>query len=88
MRHICRFNLGIVADFYLRRNRGGDGILVPGYATLAQLVEHLIRNEEVAGSIPAGGSIQYVSTIFGRNILDTTAPPRVNRVFCEAKAVH
>lgn len=27
------------------------------YATLAQLVEHLIRNEEVAGSIPAGGSI-------------------------------
>lgn len=26
------------------------------YATLAQLVEHLIRNEEVAGSIPAGGS--------------------------------
>ena len=26
------------------------------YATLAQLVEHLIRNEEVAGSIPVGGS--------------------------------
>ena len=26
------------------------------YATLAQLVERLIRNEEVAGSIPAGGS--------------------------------
>ena len=26
------------------------------HATLAQLVEHLIRNEEVAGSIPAGGS--------------------------------
>jgi hypothetical protein len=25
-------------------------------ATLAQLVEHLIRNERVAGSIPAGGS--------------------------------
>jgi hypothetical protein len=25
-------------------------------ATLAQLVEHLIRNEKVAGSIPAGGS--------------------------------
>lgn len=29
-------------------------------ATLAQLVEHLIRNEEVAGSIPAGGSKPYV----------------------------
>ncbi len=26
-------------------------------ATLAQLVEHLIRNENVAGSNPAGGSI-------------------------------
>jgi hypothetical protein len=25
-------------------------------ATLAQLVEHLIRNENVAGSNPAGGS--------------------------------
>lgn len=29
---------------------------VPIHATLAQLVEHLIRNEKVAGSIPAGGS--------------------------------
>ena len=27
-------------------------------ATLAQLVERLIRNQQVAGSIPAGGSIQ------------------------------
>ena len=26
-------------------------------ATLAQLVEHLIRNQRVAGSTPAGGSI-------------------------------
>jgi hypothetical protein len=26
-------------------------------ATLAQLVERLIRNQQVAGSIPAGGSI-------------------------------
>lgn len=33
------------------------------YATLAQLVEHLTRNEKVAGSIPAGGStlIQTIS---------------------------
>ena len=27
-------------------------------ATLAQLVERLIRNQQVAGSIPAGGSIK------------------------------
>jgi hypothetical protein len=27
-----------------------------GQATLAQLVERLIRNQQVAGSIPAGGS--------------------------------
>ena len=29
-------------------------------AALAQLVEHLIRNEEVAGSIPAGGSTELI----------------------------
>jgi hypothetical protein len=29
-------------------------------ATLAQLVERLIRNQQVAGSIPAGGSIYFV----------------------------
>ena len=34
-----------------------SGIILTRYATLAQLVEHLIRNEKVAGSIPAGGSI-------------------------------
>ena len=28
-------------------------------ATLAQLVERLIRNQQVAGSTPAGGSINY-----------------------------
>jgi hypothetical protein len=27
------------------------------WATLAQLVERLIRNQQVAGSIPAGGSM-------------------------------
>jgi hypothetical protein len=31
----------------------------PGCATLAQLVERLTRNEKVAGSIPAGGSILH-----------------------------
>jgi hypothetical protein len=29
----------------------------PRNATLAQLVERLIRNQQVAGSTPAGGSI-------------------------------
>lgn len=28
-------------------------------ATLAQLVEQLIRNQQVAGSIPAGGSTWF-----------------------------
>ena len=31
------------------------------YATLAQLVERVTRNDEVAGSIPAGGSIFRIS---------------------------
>ena len=31
-----------------------------GRATLAQLVERLIRNQQVAGSIPAGGSIFFI----------------------------
>ena len=31
-------------------------------ATLAQLVERLIRNQQVAGSIPAGGSISSKNT--------------------------
>jgi hypothetical protein len=31
-------------------------------ATLAQLVERLIRNQQVAGSIPAGGSIEQHPT--------------------------
>jgi hypothetical protein len=31
-------------------------VIITGRATLAQLVERLIRNQQVAGSIPAGGS--------------------------------
>ena len=31
-------------------------VIVKRKATLAQLVERLIRNQQVAGSIPAGGS--------------------------------
>jgi hypothetical protein len=31
-------------------------------ATLAQLVERLIRNQQVAGSIPAGGSITLIKS--------------------------
>ena len=38
-------------DFRRRAKRRNTGL-----ATLAQLVERLIRNQQVAGSIPAGGS--------------------------------
>ena len=31
-------------------------VIMERHATLAQLVERLIRNQQVAGSIPAGGS--------------------------------
>jgi hypothetical protein len=34
-------------------------VTVKARATLAQLVERLIRNQQVAGSIPAGGSIKH-----------------------------
>ena len=37
--------------------RDGYVIVRAVRATLAQLVERLIRNQQVAGSIPAGGSI-------------------------------
>jgi hypothetical protein len=33
-----------------------NSVILYTVATLAQSVEHLIRNEKVAGSIPAGGS--------------------------------
>lgn len=32
-------------------------------ATLAQLVEHRIRNPKAAGSIPAGGSIRKINKL-------------------------
>ena len=32
-------------------------VMIKARATLAQLVERLIRNQQVAGSIPAGGSM-------------------------------
>jgi hypothetical protein len=41
-----------------RQFAGGYDILRKK-ATLAQLVERLIRNQQVAGSIPAGGSISF-----------------------------
>lgn len=31
---------------------------IPGYAAIAQLVEHLIRNEGVGGSNPSCGTIE------------------------------
>jgi hypothetical protein len=34
-------------------------VIIKGQATLAQLVERPIRNQQVAGSIPAGGSINH-----------------------------
>jgi hypothetical protein len=37
-------------------------------ATLAQLVERLIRNQQVAGSIPAGGS-----TFFNNSLLSVVS---------------
>ena len=43
-----------------------SAILPLKFATLAQLVEHLIRNEEVAGSIPAGGSISEIRIMLVR----------------------
>ena len=38
--------------------------MIRSQATLAQLVERLIRNQQVAGSIPAGGS-NLKSMIYG-----------------------
>jgi hypothetical protein len=35
------------------------------FATLAQLVEQLIRNEQVIGSSPMGGSSKNPVTLFG-----------------------
>ena len=42
------------------------------WATLAQLVERLIRNQQVAGSIPAGGSPRWTSE--NRPYVDTSKP--------------
>jgi hypothetical protein len=36
--------------------------MMKDWATLAQLVERLIRNQQVAGSIPAGGSRNFLKT--------------------------
>jgi hypothetical protein len=44
--------------------------LISVYATLAQLVEHLIRNEKVSGSIPLGGS-----TVLRQNLWFFLNPP-------------
>ena len=45
-----------VADGILREVEAARAQLLDPRATLAQLVERLIRNQQVAGSIPAGGS--------------------------------
>src|SRR5947209_320041 len=41
--------------------REDGGVNWKAQATLAQLVERLIRNQQVAGSIPAGGSMISVT---------------------------
>lgn len=51
---------GYIALLLLRRKVSANIY----YAALAQLAEHLIRNQRIAGSIPAGGSTNrrtYVS---------------------------
>ena len=47
---------------------GKIGRLSVTQATLAQLVERLIRNQQVAGSIPAGGSSSYGTSKFDLTI--------------------
>ena len=46
-----------------------------GRATLAQLVERLIRNQQVAGSIPAGGSRNFLKTQDFLEALQPQVPP-------------
>ena len=41
---------------YVVNSKALDAAPMAAYATIAQLVEHLICNQGVAGSIPAGGS--------------------------------
>ena len=48
---INRFEIGFLLEWMQTGFRRVDS-----QATLAQLVERLIRNQQVAGSIPAGGS--------------------------------
>lgn len=67
------FDQAILANFHHLRNRGEFDIMSRGhYATLAQLVEHLTRNEKVAGSIPAGGSTSHL-TPTSRTILRSSS---------------
>jgi hypothetical protein len=42
-------------------NSSSFGLIHWFNATLAQLVERLIRNQQVAGSIPAGGSKESIT---------------------------
>ena len=55
-----------------------SGRASPEIATLAQLVERLIRNQQVAGSIPAGGSIlfRHLQTVAGK--LPIQNPPKTS----------
>ena len=55
LRYVSEHDLFGAAGFRLSVSRG-SAIKGGVKATLAQLVERLIRNQQVAGSIPAGGS--------------------------------
>ena len=51
----------IVEQLILRMSNGSRTLVM--YADVAQLVEQLIRNEQVTGSIPAIGSIFIICVI-------------------------
>lgn len=46
-----------------------SGVSGEGYASLAQLVEHLSCKQDVAGSNPAGGSTDYKLPLYGLIII-------------------
>lgn len=50
-------------------------------ATVAQLVEHLTRNEDVCGSIPHGGSNLIISILnkIRKSFLDWINPPEAGK---------
>ena len=63
--------------FLLPWHRRGDGFGLPpteNTATVAQLVEHVTRNDGVVGSSPTGGSNPNVTSGFAEQGKVATAP--------------